>query len=125
PFARSGGLGEAVASLARFQAASGLWIGIVMPLYEAVKLSTPEIEPVGPAFRVQVGPRSEQVRLWRYVSPPDDPLRDAHVYFIESAMYFDRSYIYGPPGGDSLDNSQRYACFCMAALASLPRIVGS
>jgi starch synthase len=124
PFARSGGLGEAVASLARFQAASGLWTGIIMPLYEAVKLSTPEIEPVGPAFRVQVGPRSEQVRLWRFVSPPDDPLKDTHVYFIESTAYFDRSYIYGPPGGDYIDNAQRYACFCMAALTAMPRIVG-
>jgi starch synthase len=125
PFARSGGLGEAVASLARFQAASGLWVGIIMPLYEAVKLSTPEIEPLGPAFRVQVGPRSEQVRLWRYVAPPNDPLKDAHVYFIESMVYFDRSYIYGPPGSDYFDNAERYACFCMAALTAMPRIVGA
>src|SRR5512133_4100256 len=78
PFARSGGLGEAVNSLARFQSASGLWTAIVMPLYDTARNNAPQIEPVGPAFHVSVGPRSEPVRLWRLVSRPDDPLADAH-----------------------------------------------
>ena len=69
PFARSGGLGEAVNSLARFQAASGIPTSIVMPLYDAARANVPDIEPVGPAFTVQVGPRSERVRLWRLVAP--------------------------------------------------------
>src|ERR1051325_9966570 len=47
PFARSGGLGEAVASLARFQAASGLWTAIVMPLYDTVRETGADLEPVG------------------------------------------------------------------------------
>src|SRR5512146_2432603 len=84
PFARSGGLGEAVNSLARFQSASGLWTAIVMPLYDTARMNAPQIEPVGPAFHVSVGPRSETVRLWRLVSQPDDPLAEAHVFFIES-----------------------------------------
>src|SRR5215204_5194709 len=37
PFARTGGLGEAVASLARFQLASGVPASLVMPLYASVK----------------------------------------------------------------------------------------
>jgi starch synthase len=125
PFARSGGLGEAVNSLARFQAASGLWTAIIMPLYDAARESTPNIEPVGPSYRVQVGPRSEEVRLWRLVSAPDDPLAQTRVYFVESQEYFARPYIYGPPGADYLDNSRRYACFSMAALAALPMIAES
>src|SRR3954453_2275406 len=63
PFARSGGLGEAVASLARFQAASGVPAAIMMPLYAMVRDTAPEIEPVGPAFRVQLGSRIEPARL--------------------------------------------------------------
>src|SRR3954467_6415810 len=74
PFARSGGLGEAVNSLARFQAASGQWTAIVMPLYDTARRTVPQMEPVGPEFQVSVGPRSETVRLWRLVSAPDDPL---------------------------------------------------
>ncbi len=124
PFARSGGLGEAVNSLARFQAASGLATSIVMPLYDQARENAGDIEPVGPPFRVQVGKRSERVRLWKYNPAPADPLADIDVYFIESEDYFSRSFIYGPPGGDYLDNDRRYACFAMAALTSLETIAG-
>ena len=125
PFARSGGLGEAVASLARFQAASGLQAAIMMPLYAAVRDTAPEIEPVGPAFRVQIGSRIEPARLWRLSKRPDDPRVGTEVYFIENPEYFDRPYLYGPPGSDYPDNARRYAFFCMAALAAIPRIAGS
>jgi starch synthase len=90
PFARSGGLGEAVASLARFQDASGLQAAIMMPLYAAVRDTAPEIEPVGPAFRVQIGSRIEPARLWRLSKRPDDPRVGTEVYFIENPEYFDR-----------------------------------
>jgi starch synthase len=125
PFARSGGLGEAVASLARFQAASGVPAAIMMPLYSMVRETAPEIEPIGPAFRVQIGSRIEPARLWRLSKRPDDPRVGTEVYFIESNEYFDRPYLYGPPGTDYPDNARRYACFCMAALAAIPRIAGS
>lgn len=129
PFARSGGLGEAVNSLARFQAVDGegggLWTAIVMPLYDLARSNAPMIEPVGPAYQVTVGPRSETVRLWRLVPAADDPLAVTHVYFIESEEYFSRPYIYGPPGSDYPDNARRYACFTIAALAALPAIAGS
>jgi starch synthase len=125
PFARSGGLGEAVSSLARFQAAAGIRTSIVMPLYDMVRQVAPDLEPVGPAFHVQVGPRREQVRLWTLPRKGDDATPAARVYFIESAEYFDRPYIYGPPGSDYPDNARRYACFSMAALAALPTIAGS
>src|ERR1051325_15596 len=125
PFASSGGLGEAVASLARFQLASGVQSVIVMPLYAMVREPAPAIEPVGPAFRVQIGSRIEPARLWRLAKRPDDPRVGTEVYFIESNEYFDRPYLYGPPGSDYPDNARRYACFCMAALAAIPRIAGS
>jgi starch synthase len=124
PFARSGGLGEAVASLARFQVASGVPAAIMMPLYAAARENAPAIEPVGAPFRVQVGRRIEPARLWRLSKRPDDPRVGTEVYFIESAEYFDRPYLYGPPGSDFPDNARRYAFFCMAALAAIPRIAG-
>src|SRR5436305_1470795 len=34
PYARTGGLGEAVASLAKYQAASGIPVTVFLPLYE-------------------------------------------------------------------------------------------
>src|SRR5882672_9446875 len=43
PFARSGGLGEAVNSLARFQAASGISTSIIMPLYDTARENAPDM----------------------------------------------------------------------------------
>lgn len=125
PFARSGGLGEAVSSLATFQAASGIPTAVVMPLYDAVRRGDWAMEPVGPPFRVQVGPRSEEVRLWRSAGARDAARAGAlapRVYFIESAAYFDRPGLYGPNGADYPDNARRYACFVLASLAVLPQI---
>src|SRR3569833_385452 len=124
PFARSGGLGEAVNSRARFQSARGVPTSIVMPLYDIARANVPDIEPVGPEFTVQVGPRSERVRLWKLVVPSEHPLASCDVYFVESEEYFNRPHIYGPPGSDYMDNARRYACFTMAALRALPMIAG-
>ena len=56
PWARTGGLGEAVASLATYQALAGLPTTVVMPLYRAVRRVVKQLEPVGEPFVVQLGP---------------------------------------------------------------------
>ena len=65
PFARTGGLGEAVKSLAEFQSASGIPTAIIMPLYRQVHAVAPNLEQVGEPFMVQLGPHQEQARLWQ------------------------------------------------------------
>jgi starch synthase len=124
PFARSGGLGEAVASLARFQSASGVSTSIVMPFYDQARSVAGDVEPVGGPFEIQVGPRREVARLWKHRPAPGDPLAATSVYFLEVEDYFARPYIYGPPGSDYSDNARRYAAFSMAAVASIPAIAG-
>ena len=47
PFARTGGLGEAVSSLAHYQARSGITSIIMMPLYKQVLEVVDDLEPVG------------------------------------------------------------------------------
>jgi starch synthase len=120
PFARTGGLGEAVSSLARHQAASGIPVTMFMPLYSAVRDRT-EVQPVGPAFAVTVGPRTETARIWEPVGErrPTEP----RVLFVESEEYFDRPGLYGNEAGDYPDNARRYALFVRAALVALPRIM--
>src|SRR3569832_2190900 len=63
PYARTGGLGEAVASLARYQAASGIPVTVIMPLYAAVRERT-EVKPLGAAFSVTVGARTKTARQY-------------------------------------------------------------
>jgi starch synthase len=120
PYARTGGLGEAVASLAQHQAASGIPITVFMPLYSAVRERT-EVQPVGPAFSVSVGPRIETARIYEPTLPTGSG--KPRVLFVESEEYFDRPGLYGDGAGDYPDNARRYALFARAVLTALPRVM--
>ena len=52
PFARTGGLGEAVSGLARFQAAAGVPTTVLLPLYRQVREAVPSLERSGPPLAV-------------------------------------------------------------------------
>ena len=121
PLARTGGLGEAVSGLAGFQAASRMSTTVVLPLHRSVREVARGLDPVGPAFPVQVGPRVEVARLFRLAEPRPGPA----IYLIEHSDYFDRPGIYGEEGLDYPDNPRRFALFARAALAVLPRIAPS
>ena len=123
PFARTGGLGEAVKSLAEFQSASGTPTAIIMPLYRQVHAVAPNLEPVGDPFTVQLGPYREEARLMQIT--PDRRSRgraSPRVYFVDHPHFFDRAGLYGENGYDYPDNPRRYAFFSLAALLALPRI---
>lgn len=118
--ARTGGLAEAVSGLAAYQAATGIPVTVIMPLYRSVREAAVGLERVGGPFTIQVGPRSEEGRLYRLPVEPNKP----RVYCIEHD-YFDRPGLYGEGGTDYWDNPRRFAFFCMAALELLPRIARS
>jgi starch synthase len=120
PYARTGGLGEAVSSLAKYQAASGIPVTVIMPLYSAVRERT-EVQPVGPPFAVTVGPRTETARIYEPAQPPN--AGSPRIYFVESEEYFDRPGLYGNDAGDYVDNAQRYALFTRAVLVALPHLL--
>jgi starch synthase len=120
PYARTGGLGEAVASLAKYQAASGIPVTVFMPLYGVVRERI-ELQPVGAAFSVTVGPRTETARIHEPVAPV--PAGSPRVLFVESELYFDRPGLYGTATGDYPDNARRYALFARAVLIALPRLL--
>lgn len=118
PYARTGGLAEAVAGLARFQVAAGLRSAIILPLHRTARAAAADLEPIGDPFTVSLGDRHETVRLLADRSH-DGP----QVFLIEHSGFFDRGGIYGEGGRDYADNPERYAFFAMAALAALPRVV--
>jgi starch synthase len=117
PFARTGGLGEAVSGLATFQAAAGHPTTVVMPLYQQVRETTPSLERTGSPLTITLGGRIE--RAWLYRTPPKP---GPQVFFIEHPDFFDRAGIYGDSGADYPDNARRFAFFCLAALTALPEI---
>src|SRR5256884_745280 len=119
PFARTGGLGEAVVGMATCQAAAGLPTTVFMPLYQIVRETTPSLERTGSALAIPLGGHTE--RAWLYRTPPG-PGGGPQVFFIEHPDFFDRAGIYGDNGADYPDNARRFALFCLAALTALPEI---
>ena len=116
PFARTGGLGEAVATLAAAQDRSGCRTTVVMPLYRAVRDSGASLAPIGRPFTILLGSRSETVRLF-CGSAGGDGVR---VVFVEHDGFFDRPGLYGENGADYGDNALRFACLARAALEAVP-----
>ncbi|MEO8030180.1 MAG: glycogen/starch synthase [Gemmatimonadota bacterium] len=116
PYARTGGLADAVRSLANWQTSIGLEVTVLLPLYRSVGDQVPGLGPGAVSYQVQVGPRIEKVSL---VPHPD--AAGPRIYFIDHPGSFDRPGIYGQ-GGDYPDNPRRFATFCRAALAALPQI---
>jgi starch synthase len=114
PYARTGGLAEAVQGLASYQARAGHVTTVVLPCYRSVRESV-VVEPDGEPFAVEVGPRTETVRLLR---PPE--VRGPRIRFLEHDGYFDRPGVYGERGGDYADNPQRFACLCRAVAELMP-----
>jgi len=120
PYARTGGLGEAVEGIARGQARSNVRTFAMLPLYRAVRASGVPLEPVGALREVSVGPLTDSVRFWRPVGTPDGA---PAVIFVDHQPSFDRGGIYGEAGADYPDNAERFARFCRAALGALPKLV--
>ncbi len=112
PYARTGGLGEAVAGLAMAQARAGHRVVVFVPLYRSVREHAVELAPLGAPLTLQLGSTIERVQLWRDASLRFGP----EVVFVDAPQYFDRAGLYGEAGGDYPDNERRFALFCLAAL---------
>jgi len=117
PFARTGGLAEAVRGLAQYQVSAGQPVTVILPLHRQVLAHGTEMEPVGEPFAVWVGWRRESAQLYRHTGREAAP----EIYFVAHESWFDRREIYGE-GFDYPDNPQRFAFFGRAALEALPTI---
>ena len=118
PYARTGGLGEAVRGIARHQAEAGAAKVVFMPLYRSVRERYPEMTPAGEPFTVSLGHRREPARVFYNRTGRENP----RVLFVENDGYFDRPGLYGDARGDYPDNHLRFSFFCRAVLDWLPRV---
>ena len=118
PFARTGGLGEVVRTLAEAQAASGMSVAIIMPLYGIVRRVAGGLTPATEPFIVRLGAREERVRLLRTQPPVGEPV----TFFVDHPSFANRRGIYGDEGYDYPDNAFRFALFSLAAITALPQI---
>lgn len=119
PYARTGGLAEAVQGLATFQAKQGIPVVVIMPLYRVVRTVARNLAQVGSDITVFIGGRREQVRFYRDADVTSGPT----VIFVDHPGYFDREGIYVEKGADYPDNPRRFALFTRAALEAIPLVV--
>lgn len=119
PYARTGGLAEAVRGLADAQAAGGAPVVAFVPLYRSVREQAPDLAPLGRPIVVSLGYRDEEVRFFREVRPP----QGARVVFVDIPAAFARGGLYGEGGRDYADNARRFALFSRAVLDGITRLV--
>ncbi|MBI3823493.1 MAG: glycogen synthase GlgA [Planctomycetes bacterium] len=119
-FAKTGGLADVVGSLPIALTSRGIDTIVVMPFYRACRSSKQPIEPTEHRFRVPIGERVVEGRLWRSKLPGSD----VPVYLIEQDDYFDRDALYQITNAagekvDHADNSARFGFFSRAVLEAI------
>lgn len=119
PFARTGGLAEAVMGLANFQVRAGATVVVFVPLYRSVRDHAPDLAPLGRPIHIDLGYRGQEVRFFREVNSPPGP----KVVFVDMPEYFNRHGLYGEGGRDYADNARRFALFSRAVLDGIPRLI--
>lgn len=112
PYARTGGLGQAVQGLASHQARSGLPTTVIVPFYRVVRELGLPLEPLCEPLTVEIGGEREAVAAWRLPAGKREP----RLVFLDHPRSFDRAGIYGEGGADYADNARRFAVFSLAAL---------
>jgi len=118
PFAKTGGLADVVGSLPRELVRLGHRVSVFLPLYTRVRpliaaTSSDAIKSLTIPFRYYN----------RFVTVVDGGKRDeVEFYFIDSPELFDRPEIYGPAGGEYVDNAERFGLFCRAVLEASKQI---
>ena len=110
PFAKTGGLADVSGALTKALHAEGADSFLIIPLYDQIDrslLNGTVIDDLEVEWR---GKRS-RVQVWQ-----SDAL-EAPTYLIDASHYFARGKIYG-----EIDDFERFAFFCRAATALLPRL---
>jgi starch synthase len=110
PYAKTGGLGDVVGALPKALHRRGVDARVVVPLYSGMPWRS--LEVLEGVLSVPMGGWTEHaaVRLGQL------PGSTVPVYFIEHRRYFDRPFLYGPPGHGYSDNIERFALLSRAAL---------
>jgi starch synthase len=121
PFAKTGGLADAVASLSLALAHLGHEVKIVMPRYYSIDRS--KLKPLAGEMGVPVGGFEEWCAVYK-TTMPDAPAKNSiEVFFIDHEIFFGRDGIYGnyfEP--DFIDNPRRFTFFSRAVFQLCKKI---
>ena len=111
PFAKTGGLADAVSALSMVLTNMGHEVKIVLPRY--YKIDRKSLTPLAGAMGVGVGGGEAWTEVYK-TQMPGCP--KCEVYFIDHEQSFGRDGIYGVPGEtDFHDNPYRFSILCHGA----------
>jgi starch synthase len=112
PFAKVGGLGEAVSALSAELSRDGHDVRIILPRYYSIDIAREGLQKHPCPLGIPIG-ASEQ---WTGVYEGKLPHTAVPVYFLEHEGYYGRDGVYGPRGGEGFaDNVARFALLCRGA----------
>jgi starch synthase len=117
PFAKTGGLGDVVDSLAGAVRALGHEVSVFLPRYRSIDIQQWELQTAIDYFELIVGNQLEATRVFL-----KKLANGVKVYFIEHPDYFMREELYGTLVGDYQDNDRRFTYFQRAALKSVEKL---
>jgi starch synthase len=110
PYAKTGGLADVVGALPKALRALGMDVRVAMPLYAGMPWNDLEVLDGMLSVPMWWGAARARVRVARL------PETDVPVYCLEYNRYFDRPYLYGPPGDGYPDNLERFTFLSRGSL---------
>lgn len=117
PYAKTGGLADAVASLARELQRAGDEVRLLLPLYGSVEeIYRRRMFPLPYPLAIRLG-TVHWARVHEHIEPGG-----LRVYFLEYQRYFGRDRIYDDGRRAFSDNAERFSLLCRAAL-DLPGLI--
>jgi ADP-glucose type glycogen/starch synthase len=108
PYAKSGGLADVTAALAKELRGQGHDVRMVMPRYRQVSIERNGLQPVVRGLRVGLGSHGVEASVL------EGRLGEVPIYFIDSAPLFDRDGLYGFG-----DDDARFIFFDLAVVEML------
>jgi len=110
PFAKAGGLADAVSALSKALRRLGHDVRIIMPRYSFISTEEFALQPFG--LFVPMGEATEKALVYKTLLPDSDTT----VYLLDHEGFFGRSGIYGSKDEpDYADNAKRFAFLSRAA----------
>ena len=114
PFAKVGGLGEAVSSMAVELSRRGHDVRIVLPRYYFIDPVKERLYRNPAPLGIPLGIREEWIGVYESFLPGTK--KKVPVYFLDHDGLYGRDGVYGPWGGEGFgDNVLRYALLCRGA----------
>jgi starch synthase len=116
PFAKTGGLADAVSALVINLKRQGYQPSLIIPRYRCIGFEFSQ-NCISRKIQVPISDHTESIDLYETTLDKDIP-----VYLIDKPNYYDRDELYRTSSGDYKDNAERFVFFSRAVIESLPHL---